>query len=95
MQVIPPHLCEAWAGWLINIHHGFLPSFRGARPYHQAYTRGVKIGCDLPSGDRMLPNRLQGTTLRVRRWVEASITRAAQPSRSRANPGTPLRQAHG
>jgi hypothetical protein len=60
MQVIPPHLCEAWAGWLINIHHGFLPSSRGARPYHQAYTRGVKIGCDLPSGDRMLPNRLQG-----------------------------------
>jgi formyltetrahydrofolate deformylase len=38
MQVIPPDLCEAWAGWLINIHHGFLPSFRRARPYHQAYT---------------------------------------------------------
>jgi formyltetrahydrofolate deformylase len=43
MQVIPPDLCEGWAGRLINIHHGFLPSFRGARPYHQAYTRGVKI----------------------------------------------------
>lgn len=43
MQVIPPDLCDAWAGRLINIHHGFLPSFRGARPYHQAYTRGVKI----------------------------------------------------
>jgi formyltetrahydrofolate deformylase len=43
MQVIPPELCEAWAGRLINIHHGFLPSFRGARPYHQAYQRGVKM----------------------------------------------------
>jgi formyltetrahydrofolate deformylase len=43
MQVIPPELCLAWQGRLINIHHGFLPSFRGARPYHQAHTRGVKI----------------------------------------------------
>ena len=43
MQVIPPELCQAWEGRLINIHHGFLPSFRGARPYHQAYVRGVKI----------------------------------------------------
>jgi formyltetrahydrofolate deformylase len=43
MQVIPPELCRAWEGRLINIHHGFLPSFRGARPYHQAYVRGVKM----------------------------------------------------
>ncbi len=43
MQVIPPELCVAWQGRLINIHHGFLPSFRGARPYHQAYSRGVKM----------------------------------------------------
>ncbi len=43
MQVIPPELCRAWDGRLINIHHGFLPSFRGARPYHQAYHRGVKM----------------------------------------------------
>lgn len=43
MQVVPPELCAAWDGRLINIHHGFLPSFRGARPYHQAYLRGVKI----------------------------------------------------
>jgi formyltetrahydrofolate deformylase len=43
MQVVPPELCEHWAGRLINIHHGFLPSFKGARPYHQAYTRGVKM----------------------------------------------------
>jgi len=51
MQVIPPELCDAWAGRLINIHHGFLPSFRGARPYHQAYARGVKIiGAELDAG---------------------------------------------
>ena len=43
MQVVPPELCDAWDGLLINIHHGFLPSFRGARPYHQAYARGVKL----------------------------------------------------
>ncbi len=43
MQVVPPELCRAWDGRLINIHHGFLPSFRGARPYHQAYVRGVKM----------------------------------------------------
>ena len=43
MQVVPPDLCRAWDGRLINIHHGFLPSFRGAKPYHQAYARGVKL----------------------------------------------------
>ncbi|ANY06267.1 formyltetrahydrofolate deformylase [Pseudonocardia sp. HH130630-07] len=43
MQVLPAHLCEAWAGRAINIHHSFLPSFAGARPYHQAHRRGVKL----------------------------------------------------
>ncbi|MGW1677142.1 formyltetrahydrofolate deformylase [Saccharopolyspora sp. NPDC002376] len=43
MQVLPPELCEAWAGRALNIHHSFLPSFAGARPYHQAYDRGVKL----------------------------------------------------
>ncbi|MEO5834408.1 MAG: formyltetrahydrofolate deformylase [Nakamurella sp.] len=43
MQVVPADLCAAWDGRLINIHHGFLPSFRGAKPYHQAYARGVKL----------------------------------------------------
>jgi len=43
MQVLPPELCEHWAGRAINIHHSFLPSFVGARPYHQAFTRGVKL----------------------------------------------------
>ncbi len=43
MQILPPDLCEAWAGKAINIHHSFLPSFIGAKPYHQAHTRGVKL----------------------------------------------------
>ncbi len=38
-----PNLCDALAGRIINIHHSFLPSFAGAKPYHQAYTRGVKL----------------------------------------------------
>ncbi|MBF6060106.1 formyltetrahydrofolate deformylase [Nocardia terpenica] len=43
MQVLPPELCAHWAGRAINIHHSFLPSFVGARPYHQAFARGVKL----------------------------------------------------
>ncbi|GAA5155314.1 formyltetrahydrofolate deformylase [Pseudonocardia eucalypti] len=43
MQILPAKLCEAWAGRAINIHHSFLPSFVGARPYHQAHARGVKL----------------------------------------------------
>lgn len=43
MQVLSPEVCAALAGRCINIHHSFLPSFKGARPYHQAYARGVKI----------------------------------------------------
>lgn len=43
MQVLSPKLCEVMSGRIINIHHSFLPSFKGAKPYHQAYERGVKI----------------------------------------------------
>ncbi|OEY67263.1 formyltetrahydrofolate deformylase [Marinobacter sp. X15-166B] len=43
MQILPPDLCERYAGRAINIHHSFLPSFAGARPYHQAASRGVKL----------------------------------------------------
>ena len=43
MQVLSPRVCDALAGRAINIHHSFLPSFAGARPYHQAHTRGVKL----------------------------------------------------
>jgi formyltetrahydrofolate deformylase len=43
MQVLPVELCAEWTGRALNIHHSFLPSFVGARPYHQAYQRGVKL----------------------------------------------------
>ncbi len=43
MQILSPELCAAMPGRIINIHHSFLPSFKGARPYHQAYERGVKL----------------------------------------------------
>jgi len=43
MQVLSPELCEKYPGRIINIHHSFLPSFVGAKPYHQAYLRGVKL----------------------------------------------------
>ncbi|OZG72051.1 formyltetrahydrofolate deformylase [Hahella sp. CCB-MM4] len=43
MQILPPSLCHTQAGRIINIHHSFLPSFAGAKPYHQAYQRGVKL----------------------------------------------------
>ena len=43
MQILSPAACEKLEGRCINIHHSFLPSFKGAKPYHQAYERGVKI----------------------------------------------------
>ncbi len=43
MQVLSPGLAARLAGRCINIHHSFLPSFKGARPYHQAHARGVKL----------------------------------------------------
>jgi formyltetrahydrofolate deformylase len=43
MQILSPLLVEKLPGKIINIHHSFLPSFKGAKPYHQAFERGVKI----------------------------------------------------
>lgn len=43
MQVLSDTLCKELRGKAINIHHSFLPGFKGARPYHQAYDRGVKL----------------------------------------------------
>ena len=43
MQILPDSLCQQLAGKAINIHHSFLPSFAGAKPYQQAYERGVKL----------------------------------------------------
>ena len=43
MRILSPELCAKLPGRIINIHHSFLPSFRGARPYHQAHAHGVKL----------------------------------------------------
>ena len=43
MQILPAEFCQRHPQQIINIHHSFLPSFAGARPYHQAYKRGVKL----------------------------------------------------
>ncbi|MCK6388961.1 MAG: formyltetrahydrofolate deformylase [Zoogloea sp.] len=42
-MILSPELCAEYPGRILNIHHSFLPSFVGAKPYHQAYTRGVKL----------------------------------------------------
>lgn len=43
MQILSPSMCERYPGQIINIHHSFLPSFVGSKPYHQAFERGVKL----------------------------------------------------
>jgi formyltetrahydrofolate deformylase len=43
MQILSPEFCRALHGRAINIHHSFLPSFKGAKPYYQAHARGVKL----------------------------------------------------
>ncbi len=43
MQILSDDFCSEFAGRIINIHHSFLPSFKGAKPYHKAYARGVKL----------------------------------------------------
>ena len=43
MQILSPEMCARYPGRIINIHHSFLPSFVGAKPYHHAYQRGVKL----------------------------------------------------
>jgi len=43
MQILSPSFCQSFDGRVINIHHSFLPGFKGAKPYHQAHERGVKV----------------------------------------------------
>jgi formyltetrahydrofolate deformylase len=43
MQILSADFSAKWSGKCINIHHSFLPSFKGAKPYHQAFDKGVKI----------------------------------------------------
>ena len=57
MQILSESLCEKLRGNVINIHHSFLPSFKGAKPYHQAHARGVKlIGATAPRLDFSPPS---------------------------------------
>ena len=54
MQILPEAFCNLYARKILNIHHSFLPSFIGARPYHQAFERGVKLigaTCHYVTGD--------------------------------------------
>ncbi len=43
MQILSPEFTRKWENKIVNIHHGFLPAFKGAKPYHQAWHKGVKI----------------------------------------------------
>jgi len=43
MQILSNEVCKRVEGRMINIHHSFLPSFKGAKPYHQAHAKGVKM----------------------------------------------------
>ena len=68
MQILSPELCAQLTGRIINIHHSFLPGFKGAKPYHQARERGVKligatahyVTSDLDEGPRDLHLLLSG-----------------------------------
>ena len=88
MQVLSPGLCEVLAGRCINIHHSFLPSFKGAKPYHQAHERGVKligatahyVTTDLDEGPiieqetrRVSHSRTAEDLVRIGQEVEASV----------------------
>jgi len=68
MQILPPDLCNAYAGRIVNIHHSFLPSFVGARPYHQAFERGVKLigaTCHYVTGELDAGPIIEQDTVRV------------------------------
>lgn len=68
MQILPPDLCARYPGRIINIHHSFLPSFAGAKPYHQAYQRGVKLigaTCHYASAELDAGPIIEQDTLRI------------------------------
>jgi len=68
MQIIPPVLCQQLPGRIINIHHSFLPSFVGAKPYHQAYQRGVKLigaTCHYVTGELDAGPIIEQDTMRI------------------------------
>lgn len=94
MQILSPALADRLAGHCINIHHSFLPSFKGARPYHRAHERGVKligatahfVTSDLDEGpiieqavERIDHRASVGDMIRIGRDIEAQVlARAVQ-----------------
>ena len=100
MQVLSDDLCQQLSGRVINIHHSFLPSFKGAKPYHQAHERGVKligatahyVTADLDEGP-IIEQEVSGWTTRSPR---TSWSRSAATSRPGAGPrGEVARRAPG
>jgi formyltetrahydrofolate deformylase len=88
MQVLSAEMAEQLAGRCINIHHSFLPSFKGARPYHRAHERGVKligatahfVTSDLDEGpiieqdvERVDHRATEGDLIRIGRDIEARV----------------------
>jgi formyltetrahydrofolate deformylase len=88
MQVLSENLVERLAGRCINIHHSFLPGFKGARPYHRAHERGVKligatahfVTADLDEGpiieqavERVDHRATADTMIRIGRDIEAQV----------------------
>ena len=95
MQMLSDDLCRALTGRAINIHHSFLPSFKGAKPYHQAHARGVKligatahyVTADLDEGPI-----IEQDVIRVDHRDDAGAVRRSRPRRrgAGARPGRAL-----
>ena len=98
MQILSDDLCKQLDGRAINIHHSFLPSFKGAKPYHQAHERGVKligatahyVTADLDEGPIIEQESSASTTPEPRAAGRAAGTPSARrwPARSSGTPRT-------
>ena len=90
MQILSGEVCKRVEGRMINIHHSFLPSFKGAKPYHQAHARGVKlVGAtahyvtpDLDEGPI-----IEQDVIRVNHTLSPGAPRRGRPGRRGAGPG--------
>lgn len=78
MQILPPRVCEEYSSKIINIHHSFLPSFIGSKPYHQAYERGVKLvgaTCHYVTAELDAGPIIEQDVLRVGNYSSEKMTR--------------------
>ena len=106
MQILSDSLCKALAGRAINIHHSFLPGFKGAKPYHQAHDRGVKligasahyVTADLDEGPIIEQDVVRVTHAETPQRRDRPRRRAARAvpcsARPRREPGLPLGSPH-